>query len=96
MFLKNSRYKDARRFEPDDRGVVRCKGTRSREIGSAVGVLEHVIQEGDRLDLLARHYYSDPRLWWRILDANPDLMNGVEISLKERAGEIILIPKAKE
>ena len=96
MFLKTSRYKDARRFEPDQQGVVRCKGVRPREIGAAVGVLEHVVQEGDRLDLLARHYYSDPRLWWRILDANPDLHSGVEISLRERAGEVILIPKAKE
>jgi len=100
MFLKTSRYKDARRFESgksgDEQGVVRCKGVRPREIGAAVGVLEHVVQEGDRLDLLARHYYSDPRLWWRILDANPDLHSGVEISLRERAGEVILIPKAKE
>ena len=96
MFLKTSRYKDARRFEADAQGVVRCKGVRPREIGAAVGVVEHVIQEGDRLDLLARHYYSDGRLWWRILDANPDLQCGVEISLKERAGEVILIPKAKE
>jgi len=100
VFLKTSRYKNARRFEPcqsgQEQGVVRCKGTRPREIGPAVGVLEHVVQEGDRLDLLAHHYYSDPRLWWRILDANPDLQSGVEVSLKARAGEIILIPKAKE
>lgn len=96
MILKNSRYKEARRFESDDLGEVRCKGTRPREIGAALGVLEHVIQEGDRLDLLARHYYSDARLWWRILDANPDLHSGVEVSLKHRAGEVILIPKAKE
>ncbi len=96
MFLKNSRYKDARRFVADEPGATPFKGTRPREIGAATGVLEHVIQEGDRLDLLARHYYSDPRLWWRIIDANPDLQSGVEVSLKERAGEVILIPKAKE
>ena len=96
MFLKNSRYKDARRFEADAQGTVVCKGVRPREIGAAIGVVEHVIQEGDRLDLLARHYYSDERLWWRILDANPDLQSGVEVSLKDSAGEVILIPKAKE
>jgi hypothetical protein len=55
-----------------------------------------VIREGDRMDLLAQHYYNDPRLWWRIVDANPDLGSGVELSLKDRAGEVILIPKAKE
>mgnify|MGYP001078647612 CR=1 FL=1 len=96
MLLKDSRYKDARRFEADEAGQVRCKGTRARVIGPAVGVLEHVVREGDRLDLLARHYYGEDRLWWRILDANPDLQSGVELSLKERAGEVILIPKAKD
>lgn len=96
MLLKDSRYKTARRFEADEQGVVRCKGTRPRVIGPAVGVIEHVVREGDRLDLLARHYYGDDRLWWRILDANPDLSSGVELSLKARAGEVILIPKAKD
>lgn len=96
MRLRNSRYQDARRFAPDERGLVRCKGTRPREIGPALGVIEHVIREGDRLDLLAGHYYNDARLWWRILDANPDLQCGADISLPGRIGEIILIPKAKD
>lgn len=96
MFLKNTRYKNVRAFEADENGVVRCKGSRPRDIGDAAGVIEYTLREGDRLDLLAYHFYSDTRLWWRILDANPDLHNGVEISLKDRAGEIILIPKAKE
>jgi hypothetical protein len=28
---------------------------------------------GDRLDLLAGKYYSDPSLWWMISAANPEL-----------------------
>lgn len=96
MFLKTSRYKDCRRYSADPRDAVCGKGVRPRDIGAAVGVLEHVIIQGDRLDLLADHYFGDPRLWWRILDANPDLGSGAEVSRKERAGEVILIPKAKE
>jgi hypothetical protein len=96
MFLKTSRYKDCRRFSADARGALRGKGVRPRDMGPAVGVLEHVIAQGDRLDLLADHYFGDPRLWWRILDANPDLGSGAEFAQKERAGEVILIPKAKE
>jgi nucleoid-associated protein YgaU len=96
MLLKNSRYQGTRRFEPESDGTVRCKGTTPRAIGPATGVLEHVVREGDRLDLLARHYYGDERLWWRILDANPDLLSGTELSLPESAGETILIPRAKE
>ncbi len=96
MLMGNSRYKNGRRFAADEQGQVRCKGIRERVIGPAVGVVEHVIEAGDRLDLLAHHYYNDARLWWRILDANPDLAGGVELSLAEKAGEVILIPKAKE
>lgn len=96
MFLKTSRYKDCRRFSADSRGALRGKGVRPRDMGPAVGVLEHVIAQGDRLDLLADHYFGDPRLWWRILDANPDLASGAEFAQKERAGEVVLIPKAKE
>lgn len=96
MFLKNSRYQDTARFKPDDQGELRCRGVRPRTIGPAPGVLEHLVKEGDRLDLLARHYYNDTRLWWRILDANPDLASGVEIALAQRVGDIILIPKAQE
>jgi len=96
MFLKHSRYQDARRFEPAADGSLRCKGPRAREIGPAPGVIEHVVREGDRLDLLAGHYYNDPRLWWRILDANPDLDDAAVLSMAARAGEVILIPRARD
>ena len=92
MFLRKSRYRDARLFDPDDD----FSGVRAREIGMATGVVEHVIVAGDRLDLLARHYYNDDRLWWRILDANPDILHGVDLLLAEREGETILIPRARE
>lgn len=96
MFLKNSRYQGVRRFTPDAQGELRSKGTRAREIGPARGVVEHVVREGDRLDLLAGHYYNDPRLWWRILDANPDLADASALSLPSRVGEVILIPRARD
>ena len=31
---------------------------------------EHVIAEGERLDLIAATYMGDPLQWWRIADAN--------------------------
>jgi hypothetical protein len=31
---------------------------------------EHTCVEGDRRDLLAASYLSDPELWWRTADAN--------------------------
>jgi len=58
--------------------------------------VEHVIAAGDRLDLLARHYYNDDRLWWRIVDANPAFLYAGDMVLESKEGQVILIPKAKE
>jgi hypothetical protein len=33
-------------------------------------LLEHVVADGERLDLIAATYLSDPLQWWRIADAN--------------------------
>jgi hypothetical protein len=42
-------------------------------------VVEHVVREGDRLDALARNFYEDDRLWWRIVDANPEFFYGGDL-----------------
>jgi len=92
VFVKKSRYKDAKFFQPSDM----FPGIRAREIGTALGVVEHEVQAGDRLDQLARHYYSNDRMWWRIVDANPDIVFGPDMLGEDMAGQVILIPKAKE
>jgi len=95
MFLKGSRYKQSRNFDTSQDG--RCfPGIRWREIGSAAGVVEHVVKSGDRLDLLARHYYNDDRLWWRIADANPEFFHAGLMLADDQIGRVILIPRAKE
>jgi len=109
MFLKGSRYEQARPFTTSD-GTPPFPGVRAREIAPAPPVLEHTVQAGDRLDRLARHYYNDDRLWWRIVDANPEVFYGTDL-LRETAdalpvangllglgrmvGQAILIPRAK-
>lgn len=92
MLLNNSRYANTRTF---DEGGSDFQGIRPRAIDTTSGVIEHTIETGQRLDLLARHYYNDSRLWWRILDANPDLLCGASQLLDEMAGEVILIPRAR-
>ena len=52
--------------------------------------------EGDRLDLLALYFYVDSRKWWRILDANPEIVFGADLTLEDYIGETILIPRATE
>ena len=96
MLFKGSRYENARSFDPAPDGSEVFEGRRSREIGPATGVVEHQVRAGDRLDLLARHYYNNDRLWWRILDANPLFVFAADMVTSEMEGEIILIPKARE
>ncbi len=50
-----------------------------------------IIQETDRLDLLASQFYDDSTLWWIIASANN--LNGVNIGLI--AGTQLRIPKNK-
>lgn len=94
MRRPGSRYESAQRFERGPLPVL----LRSRSIGAATGVLEHTIQVGDRLDLLARRYYNDDRMWWRILDANPDILCAADLSLSAAAGRVLVlhIPRSKE
>ncbi len=96
MFQKGSRYENCVRFAPRPDGTVVFAGVRPRSIGPATGVVEHLVTAGDRLDLLARHYYNDDRLWWRIVDANPSFLYGPDLMLEDMEGRVILIPKAKE
>jgi nucleoid-associated protein YgaU len=93
MFSKKSRYENARLFSAKEDGTILFAGVRPRQIGDAAGVIQHTVQAGDRLDLLARHYYNDENMWWRIMDANPEFMYGGDILSDEMEGQTILIPK---
>jgi nucleoid-associated protein YgaU len=96
MLQKGTRYAKARIFDPAPDGAMVFEGIRPRDIEPAEGVIEHVIKAGDRLDLLAGHYYNDDRLWWRIVDANPEFLYGGDMVLDAMAGQVVLIPKARE
>jgi nucleoid-associated protein YgaU len=79
MFLSGSRYEKAKAFTSQDGGAALFAGVRPRVIPATPGVIEHTVQAGDRLDLLARHYYNDDRLWWRIVDANTEVFYGGDL-----------------
>lgn len=95
MFKKGSRYDQNKLFDPNPAGETVFEGVRPRPIEPAAGVVEHTVTMGERLDLLAGHYYNDPRLWWRIVDANPDILFGGDVFLDDMAGQTIVIPKAR-
>jgi hypothetical protein len=43
-----------------------------RPLPRVAGSYRHVVQAGERLDLLATTYYGQPSEWWQICDANPE------------------------
>lgn len=92
MTIKSSRYTNAMFFTETSRTVT-FKGRRSRPIGLPAGVLEYTVKQGDRLDLLALHFYNDSRKWWRMLDANPEIVFAADLNLDDYVGVTIQIPK---
>ena len=99
MVTPGSRYENAVPFEADSSEAAAApagfRGLRPRAIGPAKPVIEHALREGERHDALAVLYYNEPRLWWRILDANPDVLYAGDLT-ERAAGETLLIPRAAE
>jgi len=95
MITPGSRYENAVAFEAESADAGGFRGLRPRAIGPAKPVIEHALREGERHDALAVLYYNEPRLWWRILDANPDVLYAGDLT-ERAAGETLLIPRAAE
>lgn len=75
MVFKNSRYrKIPDEVTLDSKGrLLTSKSFRPQP--EVTGTFLHTIADGDRLDHLAYKYYNQPRKWWRICDANPEIMS---------------------
>lgn len=86
----NSRYvndKVARVVEPvGTRKIIIKRPVRTRSFDFTY----YQWQEGDRIDVLARDYFDDERLWYVIADANPEILVWSDVS----AGTVIRIPNA--
>lgn len=48
------------------------------------------LRSSDRLDLLATDLYGDGALWWRIADANPEVMDWTNVPV----GTVLRLPSA--
>lgn len=95
MITKGSRYETAIAFQYNAGDRRSFSGIRPRALSPAQPVLEHTVRDGERHDLLAAHYYEDSRLWWRILDANPDVLYAGDLATRD-AADPVLIPRATE
>ncbi len=74
MFSKISRYKKQEAVVTTDAEGFSSVSKALRLLPETPGQFLHTVEEVDRLDHLAYKYYKQPRKWWRICDANPELM----------------------
>ena len=89
MFFRGSRYEpvaDAVLTTPGGR-TIRYK--RVRFIPTTPGALAQVVNQGDRLDLIAYRTWKDPEQFWRICDAN---LATLPEDLVAEPGRRLLIP----
>ena len=75
MFSKLSRYRKLTDVVTTDPKGRELESRSLRLLPQVSGTLIHTVEEVDRLDHLAYKYYRQPRKWWRICDANPELMS---------------------
>jgi hypothetical protein len=90
-FPPNSRYNGLPTLThvfPDGRAVAYVTRRFIPAPESQLFVREHLVVQGDRLDLLASSYLADPELWWRIADANVTL---VPTQLTDEAGDVLRV-----
>ncbi|MBP2326539.1 hypothetical protein JOF56_006924 [Kibdelosporangium banguiense] len=79
MFARISRYQALEDVATTGADGRRLSAKALRVAATATGRYQHTITEGDRLDGLAAHYYRQPRNWWRICDANPEILSPQEL-----------------
>ena len=73
LFAGNSRYQGIETTTitgADGRMVSYVRRRFLPQPGQLAQVHQHVVAQGDRLDVIAARYLGDPELFWRICDAN--------------------------
>lgn len=74
----------------DAAGVTRMTILPNTPSDTAYQVSFYQWKSGDRADLLAYRNYGDERLWWLIANANPEIIDWLNVPV----GTVIRIPVA--
>ena len=88
MILPNSRYADSTVATVDRNGSDISVIVPSAQKTYSFTHVNHQVKAGERVDSLAYQYYTDATLWWRIADANPEIMFWDDLT----SGTVIRIP----
>lgn len=90
MISTSSRYVDSQLVTIDNNGnnvVVIVPGVQESYTFTYVNYL---VNGGDKVDQIANSFYNDPTQWWRIADANPEILDWTFL----QAGTLIRIPNS--
>ena len=107
--MASSRYKHAKVVAPEIPNY-RNKRTRAEEYGlssfpsidpaifAALPSVEHVVTQGERMDVLARKYYGNGRYWWCIAITNGiiDPFNGAQLKVGQELTIVIALDQILE
>lgn len=88
MFLDSSRYSRQRTVDAMIKSRRTVKAITLRRLPDIEGKLA-VVNDNDRLDIMAQRHYNDPAMFWHIADANTEL----EANLLVKTGRIIKVPE---
>lgn len=88
MILLGSRYENADIDYILDPRTSETRPTVFRPYLAEATSYVHVWNSGDRLDIIANQKYGDPGSWWRIMDANPSIIDPSQL----RPGMVLRIP----
>lgn len=91
MIGPNSRYvgaviETAVGPKDDTRQVMQVRFPKSRRVMYTY----YRVVGGDRIDTIAHDFYGNGQLWWMIADANPEIMDWLDLP----PGEVIRVPNA--
>jgi hypothetical protein len=77
--------------EPGGRNVAYVRRRFLPQGRSLPTLVEVVVEQADRLDLITARTLGDPEHFWRVCDAN-DAMNPFELTADEAVGHLIRVP----
>ena len=90
MFLKGSRYEKVEEYDAIGSNGSHNRIKKLRPTADIQGVFQYQIMSNDRLDLIANLYYGDPKKFWLICDANPQMY---PLDLLKEGNRIFIPPK---
>ena len=88
MIPQGSRYEDSTVVNVTVNGSTRTVIVPSPQKPYTITYRSYVMTANDSPDTLAAHLYGDATLWWKIADANPEILEWFSIA----PGTVIRVP----